>query len=99
MSDRTHSGHLFLTRQAVFGSSAPFLKSEPGLSYRTVSVVLKVSPGNTALDFSLLLGQLLQPQNALRLDLKESFVGRQPDVVHAFWIRDSQPGSLAPRQK
>lgn len=58
-----------------------------------------VLPGNTALGFLLLLGQLLQPQYALSLDLKEGFVRWQPHVVHAFGIRDPQSGPLATRQQ
>ncbi len=47
----------------------------------------------------LLLSQLLQLHYAFGLDLKEGFVGRQPHVVHAFGVRDPQPGSLAPSQQ
>lgn len=60
---------------------------------------MNVLPGNTALGFLLLFSQLLQLQYAFSLDLKEGFVRRQPHVVHAFGIRDPQPGSLAPRQQ
>lgn len=56
-------------------------------------------PGNTALDFVLLLSQLLQLQYSFGLNLKEGFVGWQSHVVHAFRIRDPQSGSLAPSQQ
>lgn len=46
-----------------------------------------------------LLCQVLQLQYAFGLDLKEGLVGWQPNVVHSFGIRDSQSGSLAPRQE
>lgn len=59
----------------------------------------RVSPGNTALDVVPLLGQLLQLQDALGLDLKEGFVGWQPDVIHPFGVRNPQPGSLPTSQE
>lgn len=59
----------------------------------------QVLPGNTALRWVLLLSQLLQPQNAFSLNLKEGFVRWQPDVVHAFRVRDPQSGSLASCQE
>ncbi|TNN66762.1 hypothetical protein EYF80_023004 [Liparis tanakae] len=50
-------------------------------------------------DVVLLQAKLLELHDAFGLDLEEGLVGRQPHVVHAFGVRDPQPGALAPGQQ
>lgn len=45
-----------------------------------------ILPWNAAFPCVLLFSELFQSLDAFCLDLKEGFVGREANVIHAFWI-------------
>lgn len=57
------------------------------------------SPGDAARRAVPLLRQLLQPPQALGLQVEEALSGGQPHVAHALGVGDAQPGSLPSGQQ